>query len=94
MNYKKAALNDHSGALEITEDPRLTCFSEHVVSETVIKAPDNKIRCRDLYANSCYSIVANLDGVDMNDQDAKWSYAKRGCSSAFEQDTETIFFKA
>ena len=44
--------------------------------------------------NSCYSIVANLDGIDMNDQDAKWSYAKRGCSSAFEQETETIFFKA
>ena len=43
--------------------------------------------------NSCYSIVANLDGIDMNDQDAKWSYAKRGCSSAFEQETETIFSK-
>ena len=47
-----------------------------------------------MFTNSCYSIVANLDGIDMNDQDAKWSYAKRGCSSAFEQETETIFFKA
>ena len=57
------------------------------------KAPLNKTRC-EIYTNSCYSIVANLDGIDMNDQDAKWSYAKRGCSSAFEQETETIFFKA
>ena len=57
------------------------------------KAPNTKTRC-ELFTNSCFSIVANLDGIDMNDQDAKWSYAKRGCSSAFEQNTETIFFKA
>lgn len=93
VNYKKSWLNDANAGLELTEDPRLTCFSEHVVSETSIQAPLNKTRC-EMYTNSCYSIVANLDGIDMNDQDAKWSYAKRGCSSAFEQETETIFFKA
>ena len=68
-------------------------FQQKFKYKTLSKAPLNKTRC-DMFTNSCYSIVANLDGIDMNDQDAKWSYAKRGCSSAFEQETETIFFKA
>ena len=37
VNFKRAALNDNNAGLVITEDPRLTCFSEHVVSETTIK---------------------------------------------------------
>ena len=37
VNFKRAALNDDNGGLVITEDPRLTCYSENVVSETAIK---------------------------------------------------------
>ena len=37
VNFKRAALNDNNAGLVITEDPRLTCYSEHVVSETAIQ---------------------------------------------------------
>ena len=37
VDYKKSWLNDASAGLELTEDPRLTCFDEHVVSETSIQ---------------------------------------------------------
>ena len=37
VDYKKSWLNDESAGLEMTEDQRLTCFSEHVVSETSIQ---------------------------------------------------------
>ena len=37
VNFKRAALNDDNGGLVITEDPRLICYSENVVSETAIQ---------------------------------------------------------
>ena len=75
-------------------DKLLQCYHENVLvkdGDSQKPAVKDKFACGSAEATACYALVANYD----DDDNKRYSYAKRGCANAIETipDGSSVFFQ-